>query len=263
MKVAVISQAQTSGKTTFMALLGGIFSRSQNKNVAIMSTGRALDNIEIVDVKDADKTLRSMHVFQALLSSDAIAPRELFDYGYRAGQENVFIYDIFGVAMDEEEQKRLFMETLQSIPADLTMVEIKGDIHEPFNQKVLKACDVILYMFRHSNQGIKALRNYVENESTELTIKTGYVCGMYDRNVIGEKKLGTLAKMNARNILLYPRNSVIAKKCLDGNLDYIIYDIMKGAPEVIELRSKFLEVMQYMYDTDKQKYIRGIEEWFR
>ena len=263
MRVAVISQEQTSGKSTFIALLAGLFSRTQGKNVIILSTGSALENVDIVSVRESDKTLRSMHVFKALLGSDAINTGELYDYGCRAGEENVFIYDIFGVSMDKHDQRELFMESLNNINADLTLVEIKGDIHDEFNEKVIKACDVVLYVFTHSKPSIAALRKYVDSESKDVVIKTGFVCGMYDRNVVSEKKLGALIKMNVRNILLFPRNSAVAKKCLDGNVDYLIYNIIKGSPEVLELRSKFLEVMQYLYDTPKMKYIRGIDQWFR
>ena len=262
-RVAVISPEQASGKSTLMALLSGVFSRSQNKNVAIMSTGRATENIDIVNVVDNNQKLRSVHVFKALLSSDAIETKELFDYGYRAGEENVFIYDIFGVAMDVSEQQSLFMETLQNVPADLTLVEIKGDLYEEFNQRVLKACDAILYLFTTSKPSISKMRDYIDNGLQEFTVKTGYVCSRYDRNIIGEKKLGQLCKMNARNILLFPYNSAVGKKSLDGTVDYLVYDIMKGHPEVLELRSRLLEIMQYLFDTDKHKYIRGVADWFK
>lgn len=264
MKVAVISQEQTSGKSTFMCLLGGIFSRSQSKNVAIMSTGSAQENMSIVDIKDTSKELRSIHVFRALLDSDAITNTELFDYGFRQGEENVFIYDVMGTVMDDDEKKELFFETLSKVPADLTLVEIKGNIKEPFNMKVINACDAVLYVFNHSKTSIDNVRAYIDDPKlASIAIRTGYVCAKYDRNVIGEKKLGTLMKMNARNIMLFPYNSVVAKKAIEGDLSDIVYNIMKGDNEVLVLRSKFLEVMQYLFDTDRFKYIRGIEEWFK
>lgn len=264
MKVAVISQGQTSGKTCFISLLAGIFSRSQNKNVAILSTGDVEENFEIVEVKDRNKSLRSIHVFEALLSSDAIETRELFDYGYRVGQENVFLYDLMGSAMDESQLKDLFMQTLERVPADLTLVEIKGSIKEEFNREILKKCDAILYLFNVSKVSIRLVQDYVKNEDADLTRKTGYICSMYDRNALGESKLSKLLGMNARNIMLFPYNSVVQKESLDGTLDSIVYYIMKGQNEVIGLRSKFLEIMQYLFDIPgKYRYIREVNEWFR
>lgn len=264
MKIAVISQEQTSGKSSLMCLLGGIFSRSQSKNVAILSTGSAQENMNIVDMRDTSKELRSIHVFRALLASDAISGTELFDYGFRQGEENVFIYDIMGTVMDEDDKKSLFMEALNKLPADLTLVEIKGDIKEPFNYKVINACDAVLYVFNHSKISIENVRKYIDDPKlTSIAVRTGYVCAKYDRNVVGEKKLGTLMKMNARNILLFPYNSVVAKKALDGDLSSIVYNVMKGDNEVLVLRSKFLEIMQYLFDTDRFKYVRGIDEWFK
>ena len=264
MKVAVISQEQTSGKSSFMCLLGGIFSRSQNKNVALMATGSAKENMDIVNINDTSKELRSVHVFRALLGSDAVTGTELFDYGFRQGEENVFLYDIMGTIMEEEDKKEMFLETLNRVPADLTLVEIKGDIKEPFNFKVINACDAVLYIFNHSKTSIANVRKYIEDPKlSSIAIRTGYICSKYDRNVVSEKRLGGLLKMNVKNVMLFPYNSVVAKKSLEGDLSDIVYNIMKGDNEVLVLRSKFLEVMQYLFDTDRYKYIRGIEEWFR
>lgn len=264
MKVAVISNQETQcGRSSLILLLAAVFSRSQRKQVSIFSTGTISSMINYVDVKTPKTAITSISVFKAMLSTGTVNDKEIYDYALRLGEEEVFAFDIFSSLIEDWQLRDLFFKIINKIKTELILIEVVGSLEDEFNKEVLKNVDAVINVFNHNQKSITAVRNYVDNFEQSIVRRTGYVCQKFDPQTIGEKKLSTLIQMNSRNIMLLPYNPVIEKECLNGTLNTVAKYIISGNNEVVNLRMKLCEIMQFLFDSSSYKYIRGVKEWYK
>lgn len=262
MIIAVMSEQSTQvGMSSFISLLGSFYAKTQHRKVAILTTGDIHDIMQLNDVKESKELVKSINVYRAIATSNVITDDELFDYGYRLGKEEVFAFENPGGELTIDKQVDSFKEILRRIHAGMTLVEIKGDLNSPINASILAIADVRLYVFNHSRQGMALAKHYRETSSKEAVQRTGFVCLKYDRNVCSEKTIAATLGESIKRVMIVPYNSLIAKKCLDGTLNTMATLIATGNAEAINLRPKLLEVLQYIYDTQTRKVIKGVGEW--
>lgn len=261
MRVAVISPEQMCGKSSLMAVLGAVYSRTQGKDVAIISTGEGIDNLNIIDTEGFNKDISNAHIFKATLEASDGKDKTLLYYGAQAGDEHVHVFDLMGNTMGEEEKAELIVEAVRKLPADLTMVEICGDVSSPLNQEVLKECHVALCCIDVSKKHFRLLPTFISKLPDVLQRNVGYVLTRYNPEIISDKAIKTTTGISVGDILRFPYNTVIGKLAMQGNLDKIAYQIVAGDYTCQNLRMPMLECMQYLFDTDKRKIIRGMDKW--
>lgn len=261
MKVAVLSTAPGLGKTYLLATLAGVYARSQRKSAAILSTGNIMDNIDIIDsggVKDASEEL---YVFKSILDNTIDRNEELLNFGVRQGLENVYIYDTMHAKIDWEEMKEFFIDSMKKIPVDLTLVEVTADCPSDLKDLIMSNCDCFLMLTDLSQKGLKALKEFTETAPPAVTFRTGFVISKYDTRVTTEKKISTFTTLDVKRMMYFPYNVAIARLALNGILDQAAYNLVSGDPELIPIRMRILELMQFIFDTDKRKIIRGVDKW--
>lgn len=263
MKVAVISSPVQCGKSSFCILLGTLFAKTQAKSTVILATDKMEDMLSSIQMKRNKSVITSVSTFDAALSTGAVRNEELFDYGLRIGEDKCFAYDIYDSTYDRQQLDKILLKAMCKLKAELTLVEVNGTLTDERNHQILQEADVILYLFTTSNYSIQEINNYRQDYPKELTMKTGYICSKYDPNIVGEKMLSKLLSMSVKNIMLFPYNAVIAKETLNGTLDTVAKFIATGHNEVINLRPKLLEVMQYLFNTPTQKYIKEADAWYK
>lgn len=265
MKVAVISGPGLSneGKSTFITILGTVFARSQQRRVSIFTSGTSTDYAEIATTKQERSPVQSMNVFKALLSGGQIKGQEVYDYAYRLGPEEVFLFNFINNEEELFDMEDTILSTLRGVNSELVLVEIKGDYRSEFNRRVIKECDAILYVFTPCAHSFKCLREYMETEDNVTLRKSLYVVQKYDANVISEKRLGELVQMKSRRILTVPYSPAIARECLNANVQSVAPSIIAGHSEVVNVRMKLLEVMQALFDAPDFQYIKGIADWHK
>lgn len=262
MKVGVLSLGQSMGKTHFISVLSGVFSRSQQRSVAILSTGSAVDNIEIVDVKVRDDDVGNALIFRSMLNAAEKGDKSLFDYGLRQGDENVFIFDVLNNSMEDYAKHEFFLECMDKLPADLIMIEIVGDYKDPWNQEVLKNCDCYFALIDTSKKGLRLAANYRANETPSIVRRTAFVLSRYNPVTIGEKKIHKTTNIPQAVLFQWPYNVQISKMGYDGVLNNAAYDMINGSgTTLIPLREKMQECMQFMFDSPARKIIRDIDRW--
>lgn len=262
MTIAVISsQGIASGKTSFISLLASVFAHTQQKRVAIFSTDRINELLGINETKETASLIKSANIYRAQLLSATIKDQDIWDYGFRLGEEEVFAFDIAPRTLPIEEQKEIFSKTLARVKTPMALIELKGDPFEELNKFLLESCDVVLYVFNQNVKDFEMVRKYKDTVSKNVAVKTGYICQRFDANIMGEKMVARQIGVQVTNLMQIPYNAVIAKECVDGKLNTIARFIAKGHYEVLNIRPKILEVMQYLYDTGSKKYIKGVEKW--
>lgn len=273
MKAAVISLAPTYGKSTYMSVLAGVFSRSQKKSVVILSTGDANDNIGIVDCSVRNDDVANPYIFKSMVESAEKNDESLLNYGIRQGAENVFIFNILGSSMAQDEKEEFFLSALNKLPATLTLVEICGDYTSEFNRKVIKECDCCMAMLDVSQKSIsmvpafnKFLKELDAEDRDGLSDKAetvAYILSKYDPNVMGEKKLVKQTGIAASGLLKFYYIPALQRYALNSELDKIAYDIISGVNEVVQLRMALYEAMCYLFDSKNRKIVREISRWYK
>lgn len=263
MKVAVVSAEPTLGKTTLCEILGGVFSRSQGRDVCILTTGNAVDNIEIVTKYTRSALLDSPHIFKAMITSAGEDKRELYDYGTQAGEEKVFIFDIMSSSMSQPEKEDMFIETMNILPCPLTLIEISGDYKSEFNQKVMSLCDCALVLIDQSKKGIREYRNLYSNLPGMLKLNHAVILAMYNNSIASDKKFQELTKIPMNATYKFPYLPVLKKQSFNEELDKVPYEIVHANSEVVELRTHIQELMSYIFDSPQRKVIRGIDRWYK
>ncbi len=264
MKVAVISNNPGQvGKSSFILLLASLFARTQRKQVTVLSTGSLAEMYAQAAIDNRGQESKSINVYSAFIRAAAVSNDSVLDYANRIGSEEVYTLDIFSAAIKLEDMQELFLTTLNAIKTELILVEIAGDINTEFNHTVMNECDVVLNVFNATRQSMEAVKKYTEEYDERVVARTGFVCQKYDAKGLGEKRIASTAGINIRNMMVVPYNTVVIKKCFEGELNTIAKAITEGNSEVISLRIKLLEVMQYLFDSDKYKYIKGPSEWYR
>lgn len=264
MKVAVISTVPTCGKTVFCEILGGLYSRSQGREVAIFTTGNAKDNIELVSSRIYDRRLDSPQIFRAMVQNAGEDAKELLNYGVQAGEEHVYIYDIMGSSMAKNDQEDFLIEAINTVPVDLTLIEICGDIKSELNERALATCDCCLLLTEQSHRGFRTLSDMIRGFTLpNLIYNRAIVISQCDPVVASDKKMAEEMKITVASLYKFPRSSQVAKLAYNGELDKAAYNIIAGDSELVSYRTPMLEIMQFLFDTPTRKIIRGIDKWFK
>ena len=262
-KVGVISLGDNLGKSCFIATLAGVYSRSQAKSVAILSTESARDNIDLVDIKVKDEDSGNGYVFRSILNASPSGDKGLFSYGLRQGDEDVYIYDVMNVAMDERAKKEFLLECLEKLPADLTFLEIKGNHDTDWNRELMSRCDCFIVLFDVSQKGLKAITKFRDEENLSVIQRTAFVLAKYDPAIVGIKKIHKTTGLSNKALFQWPYNVQICKLAYDGILDQAAYSIIIGEANVLDLRERMAEFMRFMFDSPTRKIIREVDKWSR
>lgn len=264
MKVAVISDPDSrSGKTVFNIVLGTLFARTQQRTTVLLATDKMNDALESVRVKRNKSLLTSVAMLESVLTGGSTMKSSVLDYGIHIGEDKCYAYDIYDSSYDMEHLNSVLMKAVKKIKAELVLVEVNGSVTGAFEQELLREADVVLYLFNTNLKSLKHLVNYKESMPEEIERKTGYICSMYNPEVIGEKLLAKKIASSVKNVMLFPYNPHLAKEAMNGTLDTVAPHIAKGDALVLNLRSKLLEVMQYLFDTGTVKYILDMTKWFK
>jgi len=244
-------------------VLGTLFARTQQRTAVLLATDRMSDTLEAVRVKRDKSILTSVAMLESVLTSGNTAKSNVLDYGIHIGEDKCYAYDIYDSSYDREHLNNVLVKAIKNIRAELVLVEVNGDVTMGFEQRLLREVDVILYLFNTNLKSLKHLVEYKESMLEEVERKTGYICSMYNPEIISEKLLAKKISSSVRNVMLFPYNPHLAKEAMNGTLDTVAPYIAKGDPLVLNLRSKLLEVMQYLFDTGTVKYIRDMGTWFK
>lgn len=264
MKVAVISnEPSQTGKSSLCVLLASLFARTQHKRVAIFSTGDLASLFSLVQYDNRATQSKSVGVYNALLQSAAIDADGIYDYAYKIGKEEVYGVNIFSATMDTEGLDKLFLTSVDRINADLVLVEVQGDINEEFNKRAIDRCDAILNVFNMSMKSINAVKDYINSYDTRAVLRTGYICQKYDAKALSEKRIASGVGIGQRGLILIPYNPIIINYGYMGMLNTLAKEIALGHAEVINLRSRLLEIMQFLFDSPNHKYIKGVDTWHK
>lgn len=264
MKVAVISAVPTCGKTTLIDVLGGVFSRSQGRDVAVFSTGNAKENIEQITNFAGNEALDNPYIFRAMVQNAGVDAKELLNYGVQAGDEHVFMYDILGSTMSQVDKEDFLIEAINSVPVDLTLVEISGDCFSELNQRVLNECDCCLLLTEQSPRGFRKAAE-ICNKFTipQMKYNRAIIISKCDPVVASDKKMAEQLKVSVQSLYKFPRSSMLAKMAYNGELDKAAYNIIIGDYELVNFRTPMLELMQFLFDAPNRKVIRGVDKWYK
>lgn len=265
MKVAVISAAPTLGKTTLIEMLGGTYSRSQGRDVVVFTTGDANDNIDLITNNVPKNThLDGPYVIKAMIENENENPKSLLNYGVQAGDERVFYFDILNAVMDSKEKEEFLLNAIKRVPADLTLIEICGDIESETNQKVMSLCDCAIVLVDQSLKGVKDYKTLsAKLPKGNMQLNQALVVSQFDPNVSADKNIAERLGRRTNDIYKFPYNPVLGKYALNGELDRVIYNIIVGDYEVVNLRMHLQELMEFIFNTPTRKVIRSIEKWYR
>ena len=264
MKVAVLSAVATCGKTTIATVLGGVFSRSQGRDVAIFSTGDATDNIEMVTVYDHNEKLDNPHIFKSMVDTASEDGKELLYYGAQAGDEHVYIYNIMSAAMDDYEKKELLLNAIDKVPADLTLIEISANPSSPLNTKVLQSCDCSILLCDTSNKGIRKLTKMIEQlPKCKASVNRAVVISEYNPVVCSDKAFASRLQLKSQDVFKFPYNNQIQKLAFAGELDKLAYNVIIGDNEVVNLRRPCQDLMEFLFNSPTRKIVRGIDRWYK
>ena len=264
MKVAVVSAVPTCGKTVLIEILGGVFSRSQGRDTVVFSTGNADDNISMITTHNKNSALDNPHIVKAMVDNAGDDASNLLNYGTQAGDEHLYMFDILNAAMSQEEREEFLFAAIDKVPADLTLIEICGDVTSELNEKVLKMCDCSLILTEHSLKGCSELVKLFDViPSCKAKVNRAIVLSKYDAIVASDKKFAERIGLKSPSIFKFPYNSKAAKYVFNGELDRICYEILIGDHEVVEFRKPVQDLMEFLFNSEKRKVIRGIDRWYR
>ena len=264
MKVAVISAAPTCGKSCFIHVLATVYSRSQQRDVVILSTGDATENLDLASNVVKTSGLDNPHIVKAMV--DEVGPDidSVLDYGIRIGTERAFVFDILNCAMAKEDKQDFLVNALKNIPASLTLVEVCGDIRSELNKRVLEECDCSIVLVDCSQLGIKRLKQLMQNmPDCPVKMNRAVVINRYDQAVCSMKKFSEMAKIAQFDLFKFYYNVQIPKLAMTGQLDKIAYNIVNGDFEVANLRMCLQEIMSFIFDSPAKKIIRSIDRWYK
>ena len=239
MKIAFISAELMSGKSSIIALLAGVYSRSQGKSVSIMSTGSIEDNKDIISIvyenKDATKQ----------------------------GLEDVYLFDAVPGAITDDEKVEFFDTCISNVPTDLTLIEIVGDINSEVNQDALEQADACVIIHKPNKRSMslaKELKDALPDKHRGFS--SAFLCNEFDAEVIAEKELNKEMNSKENAVLKIPFSRSIRKLYNKSELDKLIVGIIKGDPIIADARIRMLEIMQWMFDTPQRKVIKEVNRWY-
>lgn len=265
MRVAVISVVPTLGKSTLIEVLGGTFSRSQGRDVVVFTTGNANDNIDIITNTVPKNThLDGPYVVKAMIENETENPKSLLNYGTQAGDERVFYYDILNAVMSDADKEEFLLNAIDRIPADLTLVEICGDVESELNKKVMNLCDCAIILVDTSTKCIKAYKDLMPKlPKGNMQLNVALVMSKVNPAVTSDKKFAEKIGKKTSDIYKFPYSPVLAKSAFDGELDRVIYNIIQADAEVVNLRMPMQELMEFMFNTPTRRVVRSIDRWYK
>lgn len=264
MKVAVISAVPMCGKSTLIEILGGVYSRSQGRDVVVLSSGDSSDIINMVTNFTKNEVLDNPYIIKSMVENSSGNNKDLLNYGIQAGDEHVYIYNVMDSVMEQKDKEDFLIEAITKIPAGLSLIEICGDPYSEFNQRVYKECDCMLVLTDCSQKGIKAYKNLIENFPNKiLKMNKALILSRLDANVASDKKLSELLGVKINEFYKFPYNAVVGKQSLNGSLDKVIYNILVADHEVVNLRMPMQELMEFMFNTPTRKIVRSIDRWYK
>lgn len=264
MKVAVLSAVPTCGKTTLIEILGGVYSRSQGREVVVFSTGDATDNVEMITCLNKNNSLDNPHIVKSMVDNAGEDAENLLNYGAQAGDEHVFIYDIMNAAMADDEREEFLMTAIDKIPADLTLIEICGSPDTSLNKQVLDKCDCSIILTEHSPKGCKKLAELIQTmPNGKAKINRALVLSRYDAGVCSDKKFAEKIGLKSQMIFKFPYNAQAPKLAFNGELDRICYSIIIGEYAVVNFRKPVQDLMEFLFNSETRKVIRGIDRWYK
>lgn len=265
MKVAVLSTVSTCGKSSFIEVFGGVYSRSQRREVVVFSTGDATDIINIVTNLAKKAELDNPYIVKAMVENAGNDDADnLRNYGIQAGDEHVYIFDILNTTLKQDEKEQFLLTSIEKVPADLTLIEICGDPNSDLNKRVLALCDCSIILTDVSIKGCMNLAEIFEKmpRCIALTNKA-LVMSRCNAIVASDKKIASAIKMKQTEIYKFPYNAIVGKMAFDGELDRICYDIVTGDYAVSEFRMPMQMLMEFVYDTPTRKIIRSMDRWYK
>lgn len=264
MKVAVLSAVSTSGKSTLIEILGGVYSRSQGRDVVVFSTGDATDNLEMVTCDMKSNSLDNPHILKSMVDNAGDDASSLLNYGTQAGDEHVYIYDIMNAAMTPAEKEDFLIAAIRKIPADLTLVEICGNPASRINKNALAECDCSIIVTGAANKDCRRLIKTIEDvPNCKAKINRAIVLTKYDDHVCSDKRYAEKIGLKSQNIFKFPYSWQAAKLSFNGELDKICYKVIIGDYEVVNFRKPCQDLMEFLFNTETRKVIRSIDRWFR
>ena len=264
MKVAVISVVPTLGKTALIEMLGGVYSRSQGRDVVVLSTGDGKDIIESVTNFNTVEELDNPYVIKSMIDGAGKDAKELLNYGVQAGDEHVYIYDVMASIMQDHEKEEFLLACIDTLPANLTLVEIVGDVTSELNKKVMAKCDCCLILVDGSLKGIRKYHELMEKlPKGAMQLNKAVVHAKYDKSTVSDKKFSEMLGVPVSELFKFPYSSVVKKLQLNGALDKIVYNILVGDYEVVEFRMPIQELMEFIFNTPTRKIVRGISKWYK
>lgn len=266
MKVAVFSPVPTCGKSILTQVLGSVFSRSQGRDVAIFSTGDAKDNIELVQSSIVDDmALNNPYTLKAIVDTvDTGDEKQILNYGNQAGDEHVYIFDILSANMAQDEKEDFFLSAIKVVPVDLTLIEIKGDIHSEFNERVLKECDCSIMLVEQSMRGYRVAKELISTLTIpSVATNRAFCVANYDQMVCSEKRMCDAFKISVKDLFKFYHSPQLAKLAFNKELDQAAYNIIQGDYELVQFRNPILELMQFIFDTPVRKMIREVDKWYK
>lgn len=261
MKVAVISPDKTScGKSSFIYLLAGVYSRSQAKSVSIYSLADTVEDKYMVTLNGNGVGTKSPTVFKAMMETSSIGKEDIHDYAIRVGKEDVYLFDFYSCSLDTYDKDQMLVNCMALDSSNLVLVELH-ETESRLSKEILEQCDQVIVMFGTSPKSINAIKTFKETSRAEILHKASYVISQYNPNVMSESKLSKFTGIAVRNTLQFPYNTLIAKETLEGTLDTLCSYIVRGHYELANMRPKMQEVMQVLFDTGRTKSIKPINEW--
>lgn len=264
MKVAVLSAVSTCGKSTLIEILGGVYSRSQGRDVVVFNTGDANDNIDMITCLNKNAALDNPHIVKSMIDNAGDDASNLLNYGAQAGDEHVYIYDVMNAAMSQPEKEEFLTSAISKVPADLTLIEISGSLKSPINKKVLEMCDCSIVLTEHSIKSCKRVQKVFENmPACKAKVNHAVVLSKYDATVTSDKKFAERIGLKSQAIFKFPYNSQATKLAFNGELDRICYKVIIGDYEVTNLRKPVQDLMEFLFNSETRKVIRSIDRWYR
>lgn len=265
MKVAVLSTVPTCGKSTFIEIFGGVYSRSQGREVVVFSTGNALDNINMITNLAKTAELDNPYIVKSMVENASEQDADsLRNYGIQAGDEHVYMFDILNTTMSQGDREDFLINSIKKIPADMTLIEICGNPNSDLNKKVLNLCDCSIILTDVSIKGCMNLTEIFEKMPKCIALANkALVMAKLDPVVASDKKIASAIHMKQTSIYKFPYNPIVGKLGFDGELDRICYQIITGDYNVQNFRMPLQMLMEFVYDTPTRKIIRSMDRWYK
>ena len=262
-RIAVLSLESMCGKSSFISIVSGIYSRSHGRRVSIVSTGDITDNKEIVSIDYHNDDLSNPHVIKVILENGLDNPEDILNYGAKQGREDVYIFDLLSTTVNENDQEEYFKDSLKMIPSDLMFVEIHGNPLSELNRTVISACDAAIILFKPSPSSIRKINAFKkEMEEAFRNVAFTTCCNEFDSYAITEKNLDKKIMANP-SCLKMPYSPSIRKACLDGSLDRLCYDIIAGEGPVLPIRIRVYEILCWMLNDNRVNVVKEVAKWSR